>query len=92
MYLHSSRRLLSTLALLLLSATALVACGNTKSATVVPQAGPPPPAQPIKLIFIHHSCGRNWLSDDNGALGIALRDNNYFVSDYQLRLGSRRYR
>jgi hypothetical protein len=39
------------------------------------------PALPVKLIFIHHSCGENWLADDNGGLGIALRDNNYFVSD-----------
>ena len=42
---------------------------------------PPPPASPVKLIFIHHSCGENWLADDNGGLGIALHDNNYFVSD-----------
>jgi len=35
----------------------------------------------VKLIFIHHSCGENWLADDNGGLGIALQDNNYFVSD-----------
>jgi hypothetical protein len=40
-----------------------------------------PPSQPVKLIFIHHSCGENWLADNNGGLGIALRDNNYFVSD-----------
>jgi hypothetical protein len=42
---------------------------------------PTPPAGPVKLIFIHHSCGENWLCDSNGGLGIALRDNNYFVSD-----------
>jgi hypothetical protein len=40
-----------------------------------------PPSSPVRLVFIHHSCGENWLSDDNGGLGIALRDNNYFVSD-----------
>ncbi len=40
-----------------------------------------PPANPVRLIFIHHSTGENWLSDTNGGLGIALRDNNYFVSD-----------
>jgi hypothetical protein len=33
------------------------------------------------LIFIHHSTGENWLADENGGLGIALGDNNYFVSD-----------
>ncbi len=42
---------------------------------------PDPPASPVKLIFIHHSTGENWLTDDNGGLGIALRNNNYFVSD-----------
>ena len=41
----------------------------------------PPPNSPVKLVFIHHSCGENWLADDDGGLGIALRDNNYFVSD-----------
>jgi hypothetical protein len=40
-----------------------------------------PLANPVRLIFIHHSTGENWLSDTNGGLGIALRDNNYFVSD-----------
>jgi PKD repeat protein len=42
---------------------------------------PNPPVSPVKLIFIHHSCGENWLADYDGGLGIALRDNNYFVSD-----------
>jgi hypothetical protein len=42
---------------------------------------PNPPAEPVKLIFIHHSCGENWLADEDGGLGIALRDNGYFVSD-----------
>lgn len=42
---------------------------------------PSPPSQPIKLVFVHHSCGSNWLADGNGNLGIALRDSNYFVSD-----------
>jgi hypothetical protein len=40
-----------------------------------------PPINPVRLIFIHHSTGENWLNDENGGLGIALRDNNYFVSD-----------
>ena len=42
---------------------------------------PAPPAAPVKLIFIHHSTGQAWLEDGHGGLGIALRDNNYFVSD-----------
>ncbi|MBN2101101.1 hypothetical protein JW710_04415 [Candidatus Dojkabacteria bacterium] len=35
----------------------------------------------VKLVFIHHSTGENWLSDENGRLGIELRDAGYFVSD-----------
>jgi len=42
---------------------------------------PSPPAEPVRLIFIHHSTGENWLSDYNGGLGPELRDNNYYVSD-----------
>ena len=42
---------------------------------------PTPPDETQKLVFIHHSCGENWLSDDNGGLGQALGENNYFVSD-----------
>lgn len=46
---------------------------------------PSPPAAPVKLIFIHHSTGGNWLADPNddmpyGGLGLALMNNNYFVS------------
>jgi len=39
------------------------------------------PQSPVKLIFIHHSVGEAWLSDDNGGLAKALGQNNYFVSD-----------
>lgn len=39
---------------------------------------PAMPASPVKLIFIHHSTGQNWLEH---SLGARLRDNNYFVSD-----------
>src|SRR6266498_493935 len=42
---------------------------------------PSHPSSVVKLIFIHHSTGQNWLADDNGGLGIALGQNNYFVSD-----------
>ena len=42
---------------------------------------PAPPVEPVKLVFVHHSCGENWLTDGDGGLGIALRDDNYFVSD-----------
>ncbi|QTA78225.1 SGNH hydrolase domain-containing protein [Desulfonema limicola] len=44
-----------------------------------------PPLSPVKLIFIHHSTGGNWLADPNtdgpyGGLGTALKNNNYYVS------------
>jgi len=44
-----------------------------------------PPASTVKLIFIHHSTGGNWLADPahnsyGGDLGEALMNNNYFVS------------
>src|SRR5512137_214515 len=42
---------------------------------------PTPPVQTTRLIFIHHSCGENWLTDGNGNLGRTLGENNYFVSD-----------
>ncbi|MBM4430209.1 MAG: DNRLRE domain-containing protein, partial [Chloroflexi bacterium] len=53
----------------------------TRTGTPVSGDNPNPPASPVKLIFIHHSCGSNWLADSNGQLGITLRDNNYFVSN-----------
>jgi len=40
-----------------------------------------PPERVVKLIFIHHSTGENWLRDGYGGLGLALSENNYFVSD-----------
>ena len=44
-----------------------------------------PPSFPVKLIFIHHSTGGNWLAAPNsdqpyGGLGATLMNNNYFVS------------
>ncbi|MDD4652164.1 MAG: hypothetical protein PHQ34_08025 [Methanothrix sp.] len=47
----------------------------------VSQIDPNPPSSPVRLIFIHHSTGENWLNDLNGGLGLELRNNNYFVSD-----------
>jgi len=47
---------------------------------------PNPPGTTVKLVFIHHSTGENWLGDpgavsEPGGLGAALAANNYFVSD-----------
>ena len=55
---------------------------GTQASSAGPLAdNPSAPAQTVKLIFIHHSTGENWLADGNGRLGIALMNNNYFVSD-----------
>jgi hypothetical protein len=76
---------------ILISLLALAAACGTKSTDKAPAPEPNPPnpdslnpnapAQPVRLIFIHHSTGENWLSDENGGLGKALRDNSYFASD-----------
>lgn len=42
---------------------------------------PASPAEPVKLIFIHHSVGENWLADGDGNLGRTLGENIFFVSD-----------
>ncbi|MBN1358834.1 hypothetical protein JW988_08725 [Candidatus Bathyarchaeota archaeon] len=69
----SRRQILSVAAILFMLTVASIC--NEVSASISP------PSEPVRLIFIHHSCGSNWLSDSNGGLGIALRDNNYYVSD-----------
>lgn len=45
------------------------------------QDNPDPPADTVKLVFIHHSCGEHWLDAGNGNLGDELGANNYYVSD-----------
>jgi hypothetical protein len=45
---------------------------------------PEPPTSPVRLVFIHHSVGENWLNPDpegGGTLLTALNGNQYFVSD-----------
>lgn len=71
----TSIRLVPILAAVLLIAAAAL--------PVPRQAGddPNPPDQTVKLIFIHHSTGENWLKDEYGDLGQILDRNNYFVSD-----------
>ncbi|MBN2177463.1 MAG: hypothetical protein JW722_07385 [Demequinaceae bacterium] len=41
----------------------------------------PAPEDTVKLLFIHHSTGENWLADETGGLGLALAANNYYVGD-----------
>ena len=59
----------------------------TEAPTPIPNGrwNPNPPENPVRLVFIHHSSGGNWLADpaENGSggdLGRALMENNYFVS------------
>ncbi len=40
-----------------------------------------PPQKIVKLVFIHHSVGRNWLETGNGNLGKQLNENNYYVNE-----------
>ncbi len=65
----------------LLIFTSIITCAFLPSADQYQSINPNPPDNPVKIIFIHHSTGENWLSDDNGGLARALLANNYFVSD-----------
>jgi len=42
---------------------------------------PSPPPSTVKLVFVHHSVGDDWLSSEMGGLGDALGANHYYVSD-----------
>jgi hypothetical protein len=53
----------------------------TAAAPLQQTLDPDPPDEVVKLIFIHHSTGENWLTDGYGNLGRELGENNYFVSD-----------
>jgi hypothetical protein len=72
----SLRHLASTGALAALLAAAILLPSPARAAVDTA-----PPVSPVKLVFIHHSTGEAWLADGHGGLGIALRDNRYFVSD-----------
>ena len=60
---------------------------SVQAAASLTSDDPTPPIAPVKLIFIHHSTGAGWLYDYHGELGIALQDNNYFVSDTNYEWG-----
>lgn len=63
------------------SVLALVFSGFAVCVAQAQTLDPRPPKSPVRLVFVHHSCGENWLADSNGGLGRALAANNYFVSD-----------
>ncbi len=56
--------------ILICSGTAMAANLNTSK-----------PATTTKLVFIHHSCGSNWLADGDGNLAKTLNQNKYYVSE-----------
>lgn len=63
-------------------AAAAILLGSASVAGSEPgNAAPKPPASPVKLIFVHHSTGEEWLADGGGRLGVTLKANKYFVSD-----------
>jgi len=59
----------------------ICALGLAAAAPLSQTDDPNPPDEVVKLIFIHHSTGENWLTDGYGDLGRELGRNNYFVSD-----------
>jgi len=67
--------------LVLAADTNLVRLGFRILASGTSGTNPAKPGKKVKLIFIHHSTGEAWLADGYGGLGIALKNNNYFVSD-----------
>ena len=69
------------LCLLVLAALLVIGLSGVQSAQAQGGYDPSPPTETVKLIFIHHSTGENWLTDGYGNLGRVLQENNYFVSD-----------
>ena len=59
----------------------LLTSAHSQSAPALQDGGGNPPSRVVKLVFIHHSTGENWLADEYGNLGRTLAQNNYFVSD-----------
>ena len=67
--------------------TSLAQGPTTSAAQASPSLNPNPPSAPVRLVFIHHSTGEAWLANGYGDLGIALRNNNYYVSDTNYNWG-----
>ncbi len=49
--------------------------------STAPSLDTSPPSGTVRLVFVHHSCGSNWLSASNGGLGDELGKNHYYVRD-----------
>lgn len=59
----------------------LVIISISSSSAAVSDVNTTQPSSTVKLVFIHHSCGGNWLADGDGNLGDALNDNHYYVTE-----------
>jgi len=80
MGMHKRMFVISLICLIIMSGAGL----STSFALAAPpqQGGDSnPPDRLVKLIFIHHSTGENWLTNGYGNLGQTLAENNYYVSD-----------
>jgi hypothetical protein len=64
-----------------IAALVMLMVGSVEPARCAPTDDPSPPAEPVRLVFVHHSTGQNWLADGYGNLGRTLGENNYYVSD-----------
>ncbi|TAL68881.1 MAG: T9SS type A sorting domain-containing protein [Bacteroidetes bacterium] len=71
-------RQLNLFVIILISATAFPIMSQSHKSLA---DDPTPPANPVRLVFIHHSTGGNWLADGWGGLGRELSQNNYYISD-----------
>ncbi len=71
------KRIKASVLVCLFAAALLVSAAAPKAQSLDPN----PPEEVVKLVFIHHSTGENWLTDGYGNLGKELGENNYFVSD-----------
>src|SRR3989339_154107 len=74
-------RLLCQMYLLITLVIAITAFPSLSQTNKILQDDPTQPANPVRLVFIHHSTGGNWLADSWGGLGRALMQNNYYASD-----------
>jgi len=83
---NAKRRFYSLVVLTIMLIAVGAPTAAARASSPVLQAGDPAePLETVKLIFIHHSTGGNWLADEtgdypSGGLGQALLENNYFVS------------
>jgi hypothetical protein len=89
---HARLRAFFLTALAVSAGLFVLALGHRGLVLAAPQSQvdvPDSPDHVVRLIFIHHSCGENWLADENGGLGMALGRDNYFVSDTNYGWGPR---